>query len=226
MDKESILKHIEGWGYRALSKPHADSPGYSRLLVAIRKKPTGEHFDSERLRLRLRDSQGDVRWGVASWRMPVKEADRVCPGPVILYDRYDKQVEFFTFGSSLEVILEPDILVYGFESRAPILELTASEETISDQLAYEAEALMAELEERWEEEHGAGFEQRLTEIDPLSLYVPILNAILLRYSDAHALRRAYRRFYEALKRERDWLNTQDIWPKQPLRPEDLLLKSP
>jgi hypothetical protein len=72
---------------------------------------------------------------------------------VSLYDRVEKQVEFFTFGGTVDVVSDSGALIYAFRSSAPILELTSPEETASDQLAYEAEGILAETEEQWEERY-------------------------------------------------------------------------
>ena len=41
MDEQSLLELVENWGYYLFAKSHDSSPGYTRLLVAIRKQPTG-----------------------------------------------------------------------------------------------------------------------------------------------------------------------------------------
>jgi hypothetical protein len=38
---------MENQGYYLLPKFHPHSPGYTGLLVAIRERPTGMHFDPE-----------------------------------------------------------------------------------------------------------------------------------------------------------------------------------
>jgi hypothetical protein len=225
MDKDSILTAVEGWGYRAFPRPDDGDFGYGRLLVAIRQQPTQHHFDPERLRFRLRDPQGEVRWRTASWRTPVNESGGICAGPVILTDRYDKQVEFFTFGGSVDSFAGVHTLVYAFRSPAPILEFTSPEETVSDQLACEAEGILAELEERWEEQYDKGFAERLTEIEPTTLYVAILNTVLLRYQGAPALQEAFRTLYAALEKEKRHLSMHGLWPEHPTRVQDLLFES-
>jgi hypothetical protein len=84
---------------------------------------------------------------------------------VILSDQFDKRVEFFTFGGSLEATAGPGEMVYSLHSRAPVLELVAQQETISDQLASETEALMGKIEAKWELD-DRGFNQRLAEVNP------------------------------------------------------------
>ena len=224
MDTESIARAAEGWGYRTFPRQDDGDLGYGKLLVAIRQEPTEHHYDPERLRFRLRDATGEVRWRTASWRTPVEESGRICPAPLTLYDRHDKEVEFFTFGGTVDSTLHPDGLFYMFSSPAPILELVPPKETVPDQLAYEAEGILGELEEAWQEQYGEGFAGRLTEVEPLTLYCAILNAILLRYQAAPALQEAYHTLYAALQKEKKHLIGQGLWPERPPQPEDLLFK--
>jgi hypothetical protein len=48
MSEQSVLELMKNWGYYQLAKPHPDSPGYSGLLVAIRKgnRSVGVGLDS------------------------------------------------------------------------------------------------------------------------------------------------------------------------------------
>jgi hypothetical protein len=225
MNEESMATAVEGWGYRTFPRPEGGDFGYSRLLVAIRKQPTHHHFDPHRLHFCLRGASGKVRLRTATLDVPVEESGRVCPGPVSLFDRAEREVEFFTFGATVEVVSNPSALFYAFHSPAPILELTSPGETIVDQLAYEAQGVLARMEERWDERYDSGFAERLTEIAPDSLYVAILDSILLRYQAAPALQRAFPVLYAALEKEKKHLVTVDLWPEHPPQMEDLVFES-
>jgi len=224
MDRESIVAAVEGWGYRTYPRLEGGEFGYARLLVAIRKEPTLEHYDPQRLRFRLRDDGGEVRWRTATWLVPVLESGHICPGLVVLTDRRDRRVEFFTFGGTVEVISDPSVLIYAFKSVAPILELVGPRETVSDHLAYEAEVILAELEERWDEQYDTGFAERLSEIDPATLYAATVNTVLQRYRGSAALQQAYSAFYAALEKEKGYLSARGLWPSQPLQAGDLVLQ--
>lgn len=212
---------MKDWGYYLLSQSHRDSPGYTGLLVVIRKQPTGKHFDSETLHLRIRDIEGVARRRTLSWLSAPPDSDRVCPGRVILRDRFDKSVEFFTFGGSLEVISRPGEIVYSLRSPAPILELTAQSETVPDQLASETELLIGELQVRWRLDEE-GFDRRLGEVDPLRFYLATLRSILLHYERAQPLGKVYHEFYDALLQEKAWFVAEGLWPANLPLLEDLL----
>jgi hypothetical protein len=163
MDKQSVLELMKDWGYYPLAKPHPDSPGYSGLLVAIRKEPTSKHFDVQMLRLRLRDEHGRAKSRAFIWLSPLEGTGHVCPGAVTLEDRSGKQVDFFTFGGALETTSGPGEIVYSLRSPAPVLELTTPEETVPDQLAIETEELLGRIGVKWGEDEE-GFNQRLAEV--------------------------------------------------------------
>jgi hypothetical protein len=223
-DNELAAMGAGDWGYRVFPRPGGGNLGYGELAVAIRERPTHQHFDPLRLRFRLLDPEGDVRWRTASWRVPVMDSGRICPGPVTLADRYEKEVEFFTFGGAVDVISNPTALVCLFTSAAPILELTAKANAVSDQLASEAEEIIGRVGEQWQEEYDEGFAERLIEVEPFSLYIAVLNTILLRYRATPALSETYPALHSALKKEREWLLARDLWPDEPSSVEELILR--
>ncbi len=228
MEKQSILQVMENWGYYLLPKPHPDSPGHTGLLVAIRKQPTGKHFDPQSMRVWLRllhAGHEEVRW-TTLWidsprELPIRGSIQVCPGRVLLRDRRDKRVSFFVFGGSLEAVSVPDETVYSLRSGAPILQVTENKESVSDQLAFETEELMGELQVRWGLD-DEGFARRLAQVDPLQFYLGALNSILARYEHDHALQETFREFYLVLHNERRWLVERGQWPATPPSVEELL----
>jgi hypothetical protein len=217
---------MENWGYYLLPKSHPDSPGYTGLLVAIRKQPTEKHFDPQTMRLRLRDKHNEATWTTLGLHSPVglliKASVHVCPGEVMLRDRMDKRANFFVFGGSLEAVSVPGETVYSLRSPAPILKLTDDPESVPDQLASETEAFIGELQVRWGSDEE-GFARRLAQVDPLQFYVATLQSILARYErDHHALQEAFHEFYLVLRKERGWLMERGKWPTTPPRLEALL----
>jgi hypothetical protein len=221
MDERSSLEAVKNLGYLLLAQTHRHSPGGSGLLVATRKVPTGKHFDPKTMHLRLRDVRGMAKWRTLSLLSPGPDSDRVCLGRVILSDRFDKRVEFFTFGGSLEVIPAPDAQVYALRSPAPVLELVAEEETVADQLAAETESLLGQLEVQWgHDEHG--FNRRLAEIEPLQFYMGTLHSLLEQYEHSHPLEETYHELCGVLRQERAWLVGHGLWPEKPYMLEDLL----
>ena len=221
MDEGSLLELMKDWGYYLLPQSHRDSLGYTGVLVAIREQPTGRHFDPKMLYLPLRDVTGVAKWTKLSWSSPPTDSNHVCPGRVILSDRFDKRIEFFTFGGSLEVTSGPGKMVYSLCSPALVLELTTQQETIPDQLACETESLMGRVKARWGLD-DIGFNRRLAEVDPLQFYLASLQSIILQYERAPTLEEVYHECRDALLREKEWLVAKDLWPVDTLRLESLL----
>lgn len=223
MDNQKIFDMIEGWGYHLMPASHGACPGYSGLVVAIRKEPTGEHFDPESICLHVCREGGHTVCTTLNWSTPLKKNRHVCPGALTLRDRYDKRVDFFTFGGSIEVVTQPGEFIYIIRSSAPILKLTERDETNCDHMAEEAKGLLAKVAERWAEQQGSGFEERMAQVDPLALYVAVLNNILTRYGRTPALQELYRDFYEALQEEKEWLIQQGGWPDETPPVDELVL---
>lgn len=233
MEERSILQVMEDWGYYLLPKFHPHSPGHTGLLIAIRKEPTGKHFDPQSMRLwlrLLRNKHDEVRWATLWIDSPIElrigGSIHVCPGRVMLRDRTDKRVSFFVFGGSLEAVSVPAETVYSLRSPAPILQITEKLESVPDLLAFEIEELMGELQVQWglDEE---GFARRRAQVDPLQFYLATLNSILARYEHDHTLQETSREFYLALRNEKRWMMERGQWPTLAPELEELLApKSP
>lgn len=221
LDEQAFAEMIEGQGFTLLASLHLGSLGYGGLLVAIRKQPTDEHFDPERLQLPLRDDDGVDWWRTLSLLSPSPASAHVCPGRLILVDRFEKRLEFFSFGGTLQVTRRSGEMWCSISSPAPILELVTEQETVIDQLAAEAEALWAGVRANWgiaDEE----FERRLALVEPLSLYMTTLHTLLSRWKSSPALEQTYHQAWEMLSHEKHWLVGQGLWPSLPLTLEGLL----
>ncbi len=232
MEEQSILQVMANWGYYLLPKPHPQSPGYTGLLVAIRKEPTGKHFDPQSMRVWLRllhDEHEEVRW-TTLWidspkELPIRGSIHVCPGRVVLRDRRDKRVSFFVFGGSLEAVSVSGETVYSLRSPAPILQISENLESVPDQLAFGTEELMGELQVKWglDEE---GFARRQAQVDPFQFYLAALHSILARYDQDRALQETFHEFHLALRNEKKWLMERGKWPTTPPKLEELLAPNP
>jgi len=223
LDVQALREIGEEWGYYLLPREHGEGLGYSGLLVSIREKPTGKHFDPQRLHLCLRNHRGLAQWRTLSHLSRPAPVEHVCPGQFFLNDRFDKRIEFFTFGGSLKPLEErKGLLLLLLRSPAPILELTEGKETIADHWAAETEALMSRVHTRWGRD-DEGFERRLAAVDPFQFYVASLQSVLLYWHEtARALEETHHQSYEALRREKEMLISQGLWPADPPTIEGLL----
>ena len=205
-----LLHQVENWGYYLLPKSHPHSPGYTGLLVAIRETPTKRHFDPEKIRLQILDEHSVPKRMTFYLKWHLVKSRQVCTGRVILRDRRDKKVEFFTFGGSIESVSVSGETVYSLRSTAPILHLTDKEESIPNLLAAETEILIAKQEVRWKGD-DEGFGRQLAQIGPLQFYVASISSLLARSEQTSALQKEIAELYTMLHKERNWLKETGQW---------------
>ncbi|MCB9102379.1 MAG: hypothetical protein H6632_22770 [Anaerolineales bacterium] len=204
MNDELFFQEMAEAGYLLLEPLHPASPGGTRLLIALRQTPTERHYDPERIDLSRADADGcagRVRLTLAaltSGNWPL------CPGPVVLRDRFDKRVYFFSYGGALEIYTNAGMAVCVLTSPAPIVEMANEPDNVAEQLASETEALLARMHANWGRD-DQGYQQRLVEIDPLELYAATIIHLLESYKQNSALRHSFHRFYGMLLNEQDWL---------------------
>lgn len=222
MSEQFIIHRMEDWGYYLLPKSHPDSPGYTGLIIAIRKIPTRLHFDPESIHLRLSDENNLASWMTLRLNSPVSKSMQVCPGRVVLTDRVNKRIYFFVFGGTLEAVTIPGERVYSVYSPAPVLVVTKDLESFPDQLVFEVEALLGKIQAKWGS-NDRGFARRLAQIDPFQFYLASLQTILETYKKNKVLRESWPGFYSELLKEKTRVVQEGQWPTIPLRLEDLLV---
>jgi hypothetical protein len=206
----TLISQVENWGYILLPPSHPESPGYTGLLVAMRPAPTGKHFDPENLHLHAVTIQNKIE-GMTFDRNPTFTTEqRIIVGEIKIADRYNKVVEFFTFGGWLESAKYAQETIYSFRSSAPIMFLTPRVDTPSDQLVSEVQVQLNALRAQWGV-HETEFDQRLISISPRNLYEAALRSLLAKYGKSHALHDSFVRFYKLLTREVEWLKMHDSW---------------
>lgn len=119
IDPESAAQLLHNWGFVS----HADlpdAPGQSWLAIAMRARPTLQHFDAERAEY----------WTTVAGRGVGRALDRMTPvplsgdfswGPIRVLDRLRVRNEWVAFGGSLSAAEVDGNLVCVFASDAPIL---------------------------------------------------------------------------------------------------------
>jgi hypothetical protein len=208
-----LIDRMANWGYFLLPKAHDDSPGHTGLLIAVREAPTYTHFDPESICLHVLGEEGTPIEVRLSLGLHSRRSERVTPCRVLVRDRVEKVVEFFTFGGWMEAVSEPGETVYSLRSPAPILVLTHPE-SVPDLLAAETEAMLARIDAQWGMD-DEGFEERLAGLDPLQLYVASVHSILAHIKSSPELRDDLAELYHVLVEERTWLRESGQWPAQP-----------
>jgi len=165
-------------GYILYPRRRPHEPGYPRLDVILRTKPTGHHFDPLKVHLTVTLPEGGITPLVVEHPWSDLEDYVVCAGKVELIDRNNKHLDAFTFGGAMHIQPEEDHSVLILNSPAPIL--LSAESSLEHLLIDECEIILAERKAIRESERGL-FERHLKNAPPLELYRALLIAILERY---------------------------------------------
>ncbi len=223
IEAAELIRFMERWGYRLTDLSHPRSPGNNRLIVAIRGTPTEEHYDPEAIDLVLRGAD----------RTPVRTSihkdgvgsitTKACPGMIELRDRFNVRRAFFTYGASIDVGHSDDMTIADIQSPAPIIALTSSllDESASEQLVSETEALWAKEHVRWGAD-DTGFTQCLGAISPEILYASTVQMLWDSYQASRILRQTFPQFCAMLRRESEWLEQSGL-SDSAVKPLDQLL---
>ncbi len=218
---ENLVYRMEHWGYYLLPQSHPHCPGYTGLLVAMRKTPTEKHFDPESMRIQLVNPSGMPDWTVLNLQTPLSKSRRVYPGSLNLCDRLNQEETFFTFGGTLESLAVTGETIYSLRSAAPILWLTSNGDGLADQLAAEFGHMLGELHARFGAKDEA-FYRRVAKLDPLMLYIASLHSIFDEYEKTASLRGSYPKLHTLLHEEQKWLEESDQWSHSPETLAELL----
>ena len=213
---ESSLRHrLEQWGYVSLPPTHEHSPGFPGVLVLLRENAAANVFIPRSLTVRLRQPQQKAEWHtLTTHNTSLDTPQTLCPSHITLQDQHGQKTVFFAYGGLLDAANSPNEAVYTIHSSAPILHVSDTIPSTGDQLAAESEALMAELEAQLNISETV-LQAKLSELDPMHLYLWCLDRILTRYQANAHLRQASVGFFHDLERERDWLIDHGQWPESP-----------
>jgi len=161
-------------GYILYPPANPGALGHPRLDVNLYPAPTGKHFDPREITLPACDPyQGAYHLTLFH---PADTGEyQVCIGRIILVNFSNTKVEIFSFGGHLQAENQSEDSHFQLTSPAPIFDLGRFS---ADQLVLvsEYESQLALLKAAWRRE-DLEFEQRLAEIDPLTLFVALTAAV-------------------------------------------------
>lgn len=158
-----------------------------RLLVAVREKPTLEHFDPELVTFwEVRDGRGRV--ATVDRTEPVPATRRWSWGPIRVTDRVPVSNQFMGFGGTLLVdAMDPSTTYLAFSSRAPIVRWAGHSQGV-DPLVDEIGAFFARLMVPVDYQPEA--EARVAAADPETLYAVFIGHSVERLHRSRQLRDA------------------------------------
>jgi hypothetical protein len=201
--------------------PHGSHFGDAPLEVILRARPTGHHFDPEKIRLEVGAPRGVQMLDIHHlWRQGQEYF--LCPGRIFITDRYQKCLEVFTFGGHLTIRPEADTTHCQFDSPAPILELTGTH-TVPTLLANEVEILLAQRRAARNLRVVGEFDGLLVALEPLTFYASCLQAIQPRFAHyRHGGDPVIQHFKHLLHLEITRLHDAGLWPAEVAALEELI----
>lgn len=164
--------HHDHLGYSYYSPDNTGCPfGHTRMEVNLFDRPTGKHFDPEKMRVTIITPDETIDFMMVTHPWHGWDQYRLGAGRVILTDRLGKVCEGFTFGGELTIVSDDHLVHCLLSSPVPILELVSTH--CADMLfVSQLEAQLARRRSHWRKEHHAEeFDRRLAAVDPLTLFV-------------------------------------------------------
>jgi hypothetical protein len=187
-DLRQAAERLARLGFVVVGGSHPEETGTAQLLVALRSRPTLEHFDPELVE----------HWAVVGGRGRMLEITRATPTPhrgafswgtIRVVDRVEAFNSFLGFGGDVTVEgLDGGTTIVVFESPAPIVRSTGHSQSV-DPLTGEVGAFFARIKVPIDFSPGA--EQRIAALSPRALYAAMLAALQRRYARTEALREAH-----------------------------------
>ncbi len=185
--------------------------GDEQLDVFLRQEPTQEHFDPEKIHLKVSTPRGVQSLDIHHpWRQAGE--NRLCAGHIRVFDRYQKFIDIFSFGGRLQITAVLDKTTCTITSPAPLLELTAGNST-DILLANEIDILLAQQRARINPRFPAEFDGKLAVIEPWDFYVSCLSALRNKFAyNAIYSDPTRQRFKHQLNLEIARLQHENRWP--------------
>jgi hypothetical protein len=207
-DTNYDMNRLEILGYEVLPRPHPHSPGYKGLRLALPQHASGHELDA--LVLTVVDWQGRPHVRKIHAGTTPDESDKVAPGRIYIRSHRESEGTFYTFGGRLTVEPLAQETILTISSTAPLLELTPRQETATNLLAAEAEVLLGKVEmaQGWSDPE---LMEHLTSVEPLALYLAILQSLSTSYEDADALRHRQSRLASLIQSEKKWFSKSGQW---------------
>jgi peptidoglycan hydrolase-like protein with peptidoglycan-binding domain len=187
-DLRQAAERLARLGFVVVNGSHPEETGTAQLLVALRSRPTLEHFDTELVE----------HWTTIGGRGRIEEITRSTPiprqgtfswGTIRAVDRVEAFNSFMGFGGDVTLAaLDAETTIVVFESPALIVRSTGHSQSV-DPLTSEVGAFFARMKVPIDFSPGA--EQRIAALSPRALHAAMLASLQRRYARTEALREAH-----------------------------------
>lgn len=175
-------------GFVVVNGSHPEETGTAQLLVALRSRPTQEHFDAELVEHWVA-SGGRGRTVELTRATQIPRHESFSWGTIRVVDRVEAFNSYLSFGGDVTVAaLDTDTTIVVFESPAPIVRSTGHSQSV-DPLTGEVGAFFARI--KVPIDFQPGVEQRIAAMSPRALHGAMLAALQRRYAHTEALREAH-----------------------------------
>ena len=186
-------------GFHDVNGTAPQSSGGANLVVALRERPTLEHFDPERIEFWI-DEGGRGRASEISRKTAMPLERDFEWGTIKVLDRLEVFNSFLTFGGTLRAVeLDPATMLVVFSSHAPILRSTGHSQRV-DLSTGEVGAFFARMMIPIDFTPGA--EQRVAGASAMTVYGAFHASVEARFGASEDLRLAHPGFWAWCGRER------------------------
>ena len=208
-DPDYDWRRLEVLRYETLPRPHANSPGFNGVRLALPEQASGHQLQT--VVLMVVDWQGQP-CAVCHIHAESAPTERQVVAPGHIYTRSHEEAEgaFYTFGGAFYVTHLAGEAIVTIRSDAPLLELAPRQETLVNLLAAEAEGLLSQVEaaQGWQPEQ---LRERLAAAGAQAVYLAVLQSLLARYAAADALSHLHPDFVALLHSEKQWYMQSGQW---------------
>jgi hypothetical protein len=205
-DAAARLSHL---GFLLLS-PFPGHSGDANLLVALRERPSGDHFDPELIRFWRtgEDHRGHADELTLTSALPTRRA--FSWGKLEIADRFGVRNEFVSMGGTLTADRMPGGVAVVLQSTAPILRMGGHSQAV-DRIALEMAAFFGRI--MVPIDFQAGAETEVSAASPLERYAAFIAFEQAQYAGHEELRAEHPRQSALLHLEMDRLRRTepDAW---------------
>ncbi len=192
-------RHVAQLGFLNVNGTAPQAPGGANLVVALRERPTLEHFDPERVEHWMA-AAGRGRPGEITRKTPLPVERPFAWGTIRVVDRLDVFNSFLTFGGTVRAVeWEATTTLVVLSSHAPILRSSGHSQAV-DLSTGEVGAFFARMMIPIDFTPGA--EQQIASADPMTVYAAFHASVEARLNASEELRATHPRFAGWCKRER------------------------
>ena len=167
-----------GYRFEHFADPHA--VGYRAVDLNIYSVPTEQHFDPDHVVVPTVNGEGTIAHTSIVHPWHGKAFYQLAFGNIYIRDRKGRVVELFMLGGAARITPADGHTHCHITSTVPIFHLAspigATDENRDSAIVDEIEALFAKRRVHWLK-NDIGYEQRLTSLNPRTLYVASLKAV-------------------------------------------------